>query len=230
MKKFILACFIFSAAIFPAFGEEVYLNNGRIIPGTIVSSDTTTVNLKTDYGNMFIERKDILKIEYAKSVIVVKNRKFALALDLNPYFMYTTSMPFWAVGISYFPMPKSEIQVMGSYFSLYGTTQASVYTFYGYPFKLSESPEVNLYINGGLAYKYTGYSSYYSYSSSYDYSQYSVLFGVTFENFPISYLPNFGYRLKGGISYTWYAGPIYSYYSINSMGFYFNAGLAYYLF
>jgi len=211
------------------FAEEVHLKDGKIIPGTIVSSDTDSVNLKTEYGEIRIERKDINKVEYAKPIERKKLRKFAVGFEMNPYSYYTSAIPLWAFGISYLPSPKVAIQAMGSYFSLWGRSVSSIYFFYGYPIKVAENPEISLFINAGCAYQHAHYEATY-YSSSYDYDAWSALVGLTLESHPLSYLPNFGYSVRGGISYSWFPNLTSYSYAGNAMWYYLSAGLFYYLF
>jgi len=245
MKKNILAVLIFIFAVSSAFSEEVYLKNGRIIPGRIISSDTESINLKTDFGELNIARKDIQKIEYDKPLAseLPRNRKFSLLFEYNYLSLYGLfgALPLWEAGVSFMPAPKLNIQALGSYFSGWGSTTAGVTIFAGYPFKLSVSPEVNLSLGGGVSYQYNQSSSYH-YDDDWNYvetnevnDKLSILIGVTLESFPVSYLPNFGYFLRAGIAYTQYITyPHYSSYSSNyysaSTMLYTTFGVSYYLF
>jgi len=240
MQKIILVFSIFCTVSLPAFGEEIYLKNGKVISGIILSSDTESVNLKTDYGDTRIERKDISKIEYPKSVSTVKQKRLALIANLCPFTTDASATPFlWEAGISFLVAPECNIQITGGHLYFGNNDRTSICAIYGYPLRVNV--ESTAYLNAGFAYSLDRYS-YSTYQepkfpgdngilTNYlaEYEQYSALFGFATETF-FNSDGHFAYEAKVGITCTWSSEINIPGRSINGLSFYADLGLSYYLF
>lgn len=68
MKKLIFTVLFFSMVLFSSkvFAEYIYMNDGQVIQGTIVSEDADTMTVKTKYQTKKINRSDVLRVMYGE--------------------------------------------------------------------------------------------------------------------------------------------------------------------
>src|SRR5262245_57464494 len=67
MRDWACLCFSFLASSSMAFAEIIHLNNGDSIHGTLVAANNTQDTLKTMYGELVIQKRDIARIDYEES-------------------------------------------------------------------------------------------------------------------------------------------------------------------
>lgn len=57
---------LFAVSSYGAFAEYIYLKDGQIVQGTIVSEDATGYSIKTRYQTKWIPRNDVIRIMYGE--------------------------------------------------------------------------------------------------------------------------------------------------------------------
>jgi len=236
MKRLVVLLMVTCLIPCISFAERIYLKSGNLLVGTIVSSDTESIDLETEYGVTHILRKDIKEEKKDAG----KKRRFSIScltstfpLTFGSVYYNSVTPPDYDFGTPFLCGCKywltEKVAVKAAYFCSFNLTDNSVVqgcSLTGlYSVMRTKNPEtdISIAITGAYMNKNN--------NSLADINSYTAMGGVNVEIFPLSQIPNLGFEGAIGFFHSWLSavdGP--GIFNGKIMGIRIDCGVSYYLF